>query len=216
MFNKLVAIGILLFAAVGAAGQTTTTDSNCSIYSTGANTASADCTSTTHTPPQPVPLDQDPSYKVGQQLGKGVGNLGTALIVNHKRAKMIKEYCATHSGEDYGQKDASGTFTKLGTCPGAIPVARRQQILIQSVRADATKTGIAKFAEVKGNTYVLHSERAGVVRFHSLITDPAFMTDMKQAELKTFVYTNDKDQTFTYDLVSGKEITTEAQAETQK
>jgi hypothetical protein len=146
---KLVAIGILFFAAVGAAGQTTTPDSNCSINSTGANTASADCTSTTYTPPQPVPLDQDPSYKAGQQLGKGIGNLGTALIVNHKRAKMIKEYCATHPGEDYGQKDANGTFTKLGTCPGSIPVARRQQILIEVVKADSAKSGVAKFAEIK-------------------------------------------------------------------
>jgi hypothetical protein len=75
-FNKLVVMGILLFAAVGAARQTTTTDSNCSINSTGANTASADCTSTTYTPPQPVPLDQDPSYtKPDSNLGRASATL---------------------------------------------------------------------------------------------------------------------------------------------
>jgi hypothetical protein len=42
------------------------------------------------------------------------------------------------------------------------------------------------------------------------------MEEMKRAELKTFIYTNDKDQTFTYDLVSGEEITTEARTEPQK
>jgi hypothetical protein len=129
---------------------------------------------------------------------------------------MIKEYCATHPGEDYGQNDANGKFAKLGTCPGTIPVARRQQILVEVVKADSTKSGVAKFAEIKGDTYVVHSERAGAVRFHSLIADPAYMEEMKRADLKTFIYTNDKDQTFTYDLASGKEITTEAQAEPQK
>ena len=221
-FNRLVLMGTLLFAAVGAAGQTTTTtNSDCNISSTGDNSATANCTSTSTSDDnkafdEEMKARNEQARQLGQNAGKAVGNLGTALIVSHKRGKMIKEYCAAHPGEDYGQNDATGKFTRLGTCTGTISVVRRQQILIQSVRADATKTGIAKFAEIKGNTYVLHSERAGIVRFHSLITDPAYMTEMKQAELKTFVYTNDKDQTFTYDLVGGKEITTEARTEPQK
>jgi hypothetical protein len=57
------------------------------------------------------------------------------------------------------------------------------------------------------------SQRASLVRFHMQTTDQKYVQFLKQGNIKTFVYTNDKDQTFTYDLASGKEITTEAAAQ---
>ncbi len=146
----------ILFMATTATAQTTTTNSDCTIHSTGDNTASADCTSTTTTPKPPVPLDQDPSYKMGQQLGKGVGNLGAALIASHNNKKALKQFCEAHPGEPYRFTLPNGTVTSTGTCDGTMSAERIREVLIEGTKADAAKQGVLKFAEVKDDTYILH------------------------------------------------------------
>lgn len=49
-------------------------------------------------------------------------------------------------------------------------------------------------------TLTVHSERASDLRFHALLANKALVIEFQQIELTTFVYTNDKDQKFVYDV----------------
>ncbi len=57
-------------------------------------------------------------------------------------------------------------------------VERAREFLIEGVKADAAKRGVAKYAEVKDDTCIMHSERASLVRFHMLTTDQKFVQNL--------------------------------------
>jgi len=139
--------------------------------------------------------------------------LGVALIAGHNHKKALRQFCEGHPGEPYQFTLPNGTVTSTGTCDGTVSAERARALLIESVKADSAKQGVLKYLEIKDDTYILHSERASLLRFHSMTTDQPFVQNLKRANFKTVVYTNDKDQTFTYDLVSGKETTTETAAQ---
>ena len=54
-----------------------------------------------------------------------------------------------------------------------------------------------------GEVLTIHSERCSALRFHVLLADEQMLAKLKQMGFKTFLYTNDADQKFTYDLQTG-------------
>ncbi len=65
------------------------------------------------------------------------------------------------------------------------------------------KEGVAAYADFSGDVLTIHSERCSSLRFHVLLADEQMLAKLKQMGFKTFLYTNDADQKFTYDLLTG-------------
>ena len=66
---------------------------------------------------------------------------------------------------------------------------------------------VVGYAESSGDTFTIHSERASDMRFHMILASKQRMEYFRMAGIKTFVYTNDSDQRFTYDLVADHVVT---------
>ena len=63
------------------------------------------------------------------------------------------------------------------------------------------------YAEIVGDTLIIHSERASSLRFHTLLANPTFTNQLQQMRFVTFVYTNDADQKFEYDVSNNAVVT---------
>ncbi len=64
--------------------------------------------------------------------------------------------------------------------------------LIAAEKEGFKKDGVAGYAEVDGDTYIVHCERANSIRFHAnMLDDKGYMEALRRAEIKTLVYTND-------------------------
>jgi hypothetical protein len=77
------------------------------------------------------------------------------------------------------------------------------------------KRGASMFyAEVSGDTLTVHSERATAMRFHMVLADQREVSMMRHAGFATFVYTDDADQKFAYDVKAGQVLDTPDKAKT--
>jgi hypothetical protein len=196
------------FVAVSCVAQVTTT-TNCNINSTGPNSASADCDSTSVDQGAQTRANNEAAQKLGENTGKAVGGLIGLTIRNHADKKRLKQYCEAHPGELYEVTLPNGTVSSTGKCDGAMSTARVRELLTQNLCAGAIKAGKACFVTVQGDVMTTHSERASLVRYHMVMSDAKLVQSLKQAELKTYIYTNDSDQKFEYDVATGKDTSTD-------
>jgi hypothetical protein len=140
-----------------------------------------------------------------------VGNGISDLILRHQVKKGIEKYCAQHPGEPSSWQE-NGQVVWRGTCPGQMPFDVARQIYKKSVQAAVAKDGIARYSTFDGDVLTDHSERASLMRFHLLINDEKRLASFRTMHLKTFIYTNDADQRFEFDVVHNREVTTDATA----
>jgi hypothetical protein len=191
-------------------GQTTTTDTNCTI---NGNTANCTSTSTDDSAQrQARAAAQAEQDKANEQAGAAVGNamggLVGAAMRKHAIAKQYKAYCNQHPGEPWARRDAKGTVLDQGTCPGTLVVTKEE--LIEAHNASFRAEKVVGYAESSGDTFTIHSERASDMRFHMLLANQQVMGRYRAAGIKTIVYTNDSDQRFKYDLVADHVVTPDA------
>ncbi|MGB9235809.1 MAG: hypothetical protein WCC04_15475 [Terriglobales bacterium] len=85
-----------------------------------------------------------------------------------------------------------------------------RQKLINSVRASAQKEGVVAYAEISGNKITVHSERASAMRFHMAMANEWLLSMLRRAGIATYIYTNDADQNFQYDVKVGKDVSPHA------
>ena len=73
------------------------------------------------------------------------------------------------------------------------------------------KDGVAGYAEIVGDMYIVHSERANSIRFHAnILNDKDYLAALQRAGIAQLVYTNDADKKFVYD-VKTKTVVSETQ-----
>jgi hypothetical protein len=199
--RRLAMLVVLSFALRHSArAQTTTTNTDCTI-----NGSTANCTSTStddSAQRQAQAAAQAEKDRQAEELGKSAGNAMGGLVGlamrKHAIGKQYKAYCNQHPGESWARRDAKGTVLDQGTCPGTLS---RQQV-IDSMNKSFLAQNVVGYAEVSGDTLIDHSERASEMRFHMLLNQQMLDT-MHTINIKTFVYTNDKDQKYMYDVVTG-------------
>lgn len=85
--------------------------------------------------------------------------------------------------------------------------SKQEEMYVESVNSYFKSNNLVGYAESSGDTLTVHSERASAMRFHMNVADKQEMQSYRTAGFKTFVYTNDSDQRFTYDLVTEQIVT---------
>jgi hypothetical protein len=81
-----------------------------------------------------------------------------------------------------------------------------RQKLINGVDAGFHKEGVMGYAEISGDKFTIHSERASAMRFHMALASQRVLSMMHRAALTMYIYTNDSDQNFAYDVKSGQVV----------
>jgi hypothetical protein len=81
-----------------------------------------------------------------------------------------------------------------------------REMLLKTFNASFAREGVAGYAEISGDKLLVHSERATEMRFHMQVANQRLIAMMQQAGIATYLYTNDADQHFAYDLKAGKII----------
>jgi hypothetical protein len=89
-------------------------------------------------------------------------------------------------------------------------VARR--LFTGSLQAEFAKAGVAGYAKFDGDVLTVHSERASLMRFHGITSDEKFLPWFRTMNVKTYIYTNDADKTFKFDVANNREVTTDTTA----
>jgi hypothetical protein len=211
--RRVAMLAILTFALRHSMhGQTTTTNTDCTI---NGNTANCTSTSTDDSAQrQARAAAQAEQDKANEQAGAAVGNamggLVGAAMRKHAIAKQYKAYCNQHPGEPWARRDAKGTVLDQGTCPGTLVVTKGE--LVEAHNASFRAEKVVGYAESSGDTFTIHSERASDMRFHMLLANQQIMGRYRAAGIKTIVYTNDSDQRFTYDVVADHVVTPDVPA----
>lgn len=82
--------------------------------------------------------------------------------------------------------------------------AGTRQKLINAIGASFQKEGVMGYAEISGDKLTVHSERASAMRFHMILAHQRGLAMVRRAGIATYVYTNDADQTFVYDMKAGQ------------
>ncbi len=88
--------------------------------------------------------------------------------------------------------------------PVLTPVSR--QAFVKAFDDGQRKQGVAAYADFAGDVLTVHSERCSALRFHALLVNEELLTNFKQMGFTTFIYTNDADQKFTYNLLTDTEV----------
>lgn len=183
-------------------------ETHCSTSGTsnsGQINSSTDCTSTDTGAAQAERTKQNDEAM--STMGNAMGVLIGRSVQAHHYKKEIKKYCSEHPGEDWFSRNAADAIVDRGTCPGDINPAIARTDLINNFNRDFKKNGVAGYAEIVGDTFMLHSERASGIRFKMVLQEPVGQSRlkmMKGAGITTYVYTNDADVNLSYDLKSSQ------------
>ena len=81
--------------------------------------------------------------------------------------------------------------------------AGNRQRLISGINSTFQRGGVVGYAEVSGDKLTVHSERASLMRFRMILASQWEISMVRRSGIATFVYTNDADQDFIYDVKSG-------------
>ena len=65
--------------------------------------------------------------------------------------------------------------------------------------------GIVGYAELSGDKLTVHSERASAMRFQMILASRQ-ISMVRRAGIATYVYTNDADQNFVYDVKTSQVV----------
>jgi hypothetical protein len=83
--------------------------------------------------------------------------------------------------------------------------AGARQRLVNALNAHFQKDGVLGYAEVTGDKLTVHSERASAMRFRMLLAGRQ-LSMARRAGIAMYVYTNDADQNFQYDVKLGQVV----------
>jgi len=205
----VIAVAITLTGLVHAQ-----TNYNCDVDMSGSNG-----TSGTATCKPDVPLDQTPEYKAeaarraaaDKQVTDAFANIGNAIATaqnKHAMNKGIRKYCDQHPGAP-SQWRENGQVVWQGTCPGTFVWTKAQ--VVERMNGDLNRAresdGFFGYAETIGDKLIVHSERASAMRFHANIANPQFFSALQSAGFNTYIYTNDADQRYEFDITHNREVT---------
>jgi len=113
-------------------------------------------------------------------------------------------------GFDFGiggqQKEPAPNQTTAEPSANSSNQSAAREMLLKTFNASFAKEGVAGYAEISGNKLIVHSERASEMLFHMQVANQKLISMMQQAGIATYLYTNDADQKFAYDLKAGKII----------
>jgi hypothetical protein len=206
--HNLVLIVLSFVLCHSMQGQTTTTNTDCSL---NGNTAS--CTSTSTSDAAQIAQQQAQQAERDKQLndmGNAIGAGISNAMLRHKVKKDVEKYCGQHPGEPWTWQVNGQPLS--GVCPGELPVALARQRFIDGQRRAFLKNGVAGYAEFSGDTLIIHSERASAIRFHAGVSDVKFLTLFRSMNANTYIYTNDADQRFEFDVAHNREVTPDSVA----
>lgn len=119
MANKLVHILVLIgtcFCIVSAeCQQTTSTNTNCTLYG---NTANCNSTSTTTDNGAQQAERNREAYETGQKVGAALGQGIAGAMQAHAFSKGLRKYCNAHPGQEWAYYSrADGHKISSGYCP---------------------------------------------------------------------------------------------------
>jgi hypothetical protein len=207
----LMFLGVLLTGYCLAQVQT-----DCSTNGTSSNgdiNATTTCTSTDTGAEQrrqeAIQAERDrQNAEAWANVGNGISN----LMLRHQVKKGIEKYCDQHQGEPWTWQVNGQALS--GTCPGTYvwTKARVVDAMNASHRRANNKDGKVAYTEAKGDTVITHSERASAMRFHADMANQPFLSRFQSAGFSTYIYTNDADQTFKFDVANNREVTTDTTA----
>ena len=207
----LMFLGVLLTGCSLAQVETRCSTSGTS--SNGQISTSTDCTSTDVGAEQrrqeAIQAERDrQNAEAWANLGNGISD----LMLRHQVKKGIEKYCGQHQGEPWTWQVNGQALS--GTCPGTYvwTKARVVDAMNASHRRANDKDGKVAYTEAKGDTVITHSERASAMRFHADMANQPFLSRFQSAGFSTYIYTNDADQRFEFDLVHNREVTTDTTA----
>jgi hypothetical protein len=78
--------------------------------------------------------------------------------------------------------------------------------IVDGINAAFLAEKVVGYAEISGDTLIIHSERTSAMRFHMNMANVKRTAALRQAGFTLESYTNDADQNFFLDLVSGLEV----------
>jgi hypothetical protein len=106
------------------------------------------------------------------------------------------------------KENGIGTSEEKNTCALILAdwsdQALTRKKYVNAINAGFRKSGTAGSAEIVGNNLIVHSERANRMRFYLLLANNKTPSLQRRAGIVTFVYTNDADENFAYDVKSGQ------------
>ena len=118
--------------------------------------------------------------------------------------KLPCEVCITANVSSPNPVDTIGYLFPGAHDPSAQDqIKRLRTMLVASIAESAQRNGIVAHAEIKGDTYILHSQLASTVQLHHL-AGLAFLNQLQKAQIKEIVLTNDAGYTGHYDMATGK------------
>jgi hypothetical protein len=153
-------------------------------------------------------------YRAHNSYG-GYGGIGETVLLKNDSLFMVD--AGDQANPFFGLMDPCRPSTRIADITAdllralnpspfdLIKSAADRPKLVEAENARFKKEGVAGYAEMMGDTYTVHSERATSIRFHAnMLQDEAYMKALKRAEIVTLVYTNDTDLKFVYDMKSGQ------------
>jgi hypothetical protein len=163
------------------------------------------------------------SAEAGQGMGKALGTRLAAVRLQHEEKKELKKewqqtgaYCDQHPGENWGRTSPDGRVTSSGVCPGQMRFDVARRVYTGALQAEFAKAGVAGYTKFDGDVVTVHSERASLMRFHAITYDEKFLPWFRTMNVKTYIYTNDADKTFKFDVASNREVTTDTEEQIAK
>lgn len=216
--SMLMFLGVLLSGYSLAQVQTDCSTSGTS--SGGQVNATTNCTST-DTGAATAERDRR-NAEAGKDMGEALGTGLAGVILRHKEKKELKRqeeireakfeaYCDQHPGENWAWR-TNGKVTSSGVCPGQMPFDLARRLYMRREQEAFAKAGVAGYAKFDGDVLTVHSERASLMRFHAHINDEKYLALLRTVNVKTYIYTNDADQTFKFDVANNREVTTDTTA----
>jgi hypothetical protein len=82
--------------------------------------------------------------------------------------------------------------------------AGARQKLIDLINASFQRDNAMGYAEISGDKLTVHSQRASLMRFHMILASQRELSMVRRAGIAIYVYTNDADQSFVYDVKAGQ------------
>jgi hypothetical protein len=155
-------------------------------------------------------------YRAHNSFG-GYSGTGEAVLLKNDNILIVDE--ETRASSFFGVFDpckpknriADITAEVLGTLnPSQITVEQvksraDRQKMIEAENAGFKKENVVGFAEIVGDSYIVHCERASSMRFHAnMLNNKGYMAALQRAEILLLIYTNDTDQKFVFDMKTGQ------------
>jgi hypothetical protein len=91
------------------------------------------------------------------------------------------------------------------------PTDARQR-LVKGINAEFQRGGIVGYAEISEDKFTVHSERASAMRFQMILASRQIPM-VRRAGIATYVYTNDADQNYVYDVKTSQIVASSAHAQ---